>query len=163
MKLYTTILMLLLLKTGSAQSIERKFVGVNGSTLVNGGYQLSYSIGEVAVQSYQKGYDVFLTEGFQQAYVAKTGGLLVGENWVSAYPNPAIDFVRLDVHAYKFQANRVRITDVSGKIVLIPPFEFGNGSITVNVSGLPAGMYIISVTDPVWNNSLSTKIVKENK
>src|SRR6185369_10441446 len=105
--------------------------------------------------------DVLVTIGFQQPHVAKTGNIVHANNWVSAYPNPAVNNVRLDVHGDNFQTNYVRVTNAAGQMVMAP-FSFVNGSIDMNVSKLAGGIYIVAVTDKVTGNTVTTKIIKQN-
>ena len=114
-----------------SQSIERKLVASNGTTLVSGGFQLSYSLGEVAVLSASSGLSspsFFASIGFQQPHVAKIGQVLPKENWVSAYPNPAINIVRLDIHGVNFQSSDIKVFNPIGQTV-IAPFTFTSSTV----------------------------------
>jgi len=166
----TLFIALLFAKLSFSQRIERQLVATAGNTLTGGGYALSFSIGEVAVvglpaSSFQpknfSGYLQFASIGFQQPHVALTGNYLQ-QSWVSAYPNPAVSFVRLDVHGFENQVNRVRIFDMSGRQVLTPTFTFKAGSMEVNISSLPAGYYIITVMEEITHKTASAKILKVN-
>lgn len=150
-----------------SQSIERKLVGTAGTVFISNNYQLSFSVGEVmiqptpAVKITRMGQDVLATIGFQQPHVAKTGAIVHANNWVSAYPNPAVSNVRLDVHGDNFQTNYVKVFNAAGQSVLAP-FVFINGSIDLNVSKLAAGVYFVAVTDKVTGHTVTTKIIKQN-
>ena len=147
------------------QSIERELIGVNGTTLSNGGYQLSYSIGEVVTKSSlapSNSNPFFITVGFQQPLVAKAGQILAVNDWVSAYPNPAVTKVRLDIHGINSESNRVQVFNVAGQSV-VAPFTFINGSIDIDISRLAAGVYIIKVADKFKERSVSAAIIKQNQ
>jgi hypothetical protein len=152
-----------------SQSIERSLVGNAGQTFVSGGFQLSFSLGEpVIVPSPSQTFDVptspkMVTIGFQQPHVAQTGGLLHSNNWISAYPNPTTGHVRLDIHGDNFQTNFVRIYNSLGQEVTVKPFTLINGSIDLQLTDVPAGLYFVTVTDKVTGNSISTRILKQNK
>ena len=149
-----------------SQSIERKLIGTAGSTWTAGGNQLSFSIGEVIITpspsaTLSPGANAMLvTIGFQQPHIAKTGTLLPDIR-VSAYPNPAIDIVRLDIHGDNFQPNQVRITNAIGQLV-IAPFIFINGSIEIRLQQLAAGSYFVTVTGKGSGNTVTTQIIKQN-
>jgi len=163
-KIITLLLIVTVAKVSFCQSIERKLVGVNGTTLSNGGYVLSYSIGEAILHKTPDATNsnqFFATIGFQQPHVAKTGRVLHPEQWVSAYPNPAVNFVRIDVHGIFPTNNTVMLTNVLGQSVIVPPFKFVNGSTDINISKLTAGTYIVSVRDELTGNTSSTKIIKQ--
>lgn len=152
-----------------AQDITQKLIGTTGTTLVSGGYQLSYSIGEPVVLPSPSptinltSYPVIITVGFQQPHVATTGALLSTNNWVSAYPNPTTGRVRLDIHGDNFQANFVKIYNRLKQIVAVIPFKMVNGSIDLNLNNLAAGVYYITVTDEKVGNTVSTTIIKMNQ
>ncbi len=164
----TLFIALLFAKLSFSQRIERYLVGTAGNTFTAGGYELSFSIGEVAVaalpaSSFQpkdfSAYLQFASIGFQQPQVAKTG-LYLQQSWVSAYPNPAVSIVHLDVHGFENQVNGVRIFDMSGRQVLTSTYVVNAGSTAVNVSNLPNGYYIISLTEEITHKTVSTKILK---
>jgi len=166
----TLFIALLFAKLSFSQRIERSLVATAGNTLTAGGYELSFSIGEVAVtvlpaSSFQpKDFSAFLqfaSIGFQQPHVAKTGSYLQ-QSWVSVYPNPAVSIVHLDVHGFEKQVNQVRIIDMNGRQVLTSTNVFNAGSTEINISSLAVGYYIISVKEQGSNKTVSTKIFKAN-
>jgi Secretion system C-terminal sorting domain len=166
------ILLLFFSLLGSAsfcQRIERSLVGTAGETYVSNGFQLSYSIGEpVIVPSPSASFDVqtfrrVFTIGFQQPHVAITDAQLSTSNWISAYPSPTTGRVRLDIHGDNFQVNSVRIYNAIGQQVAIKPFVMVNGSIDLFLDNLPAGYYLVSVTDKVVGNTVAVRILKQNK
>jgi Secretion system C-terminal sorting domain len=168
-KFFITFSLVLSASTSFSQSIERVLVGNAGQTFVAEGFQLSFSLGEpVIVPSPSQIFDVptskkMVTIGFQQPHVAQTGGILHANNWVSAYPNPTTGRVRLDIHGDNFQTNFVRIYNAQGDEVSVKPFTLINGSIDLQLMNLPAGLYFVTVTDKVTGNSISTRILKQNK
>lgn len=68
------------------------------------------------------------------------------------YPNPVADFLQID-----FNGNilAVRITDLSGRTVM----KSKSNSRTLNMSFLPAGVYVIAVT--TQNETQTFKIIKQ--
>jgi hypothetical protein len=165
MKLKITLLLLMAFAKGAfAQTTDRKLVGTAGDTFKANGYELCFSIGEPVTGlgdqlNKHTGQTFLATIGFQQPHVAKTGAVLLN-NWVTAYPNPATTTVRVDVHGVQTQDNIVTITNILGQKVVVPPFNFINGSTEINVSGLPRGTYIIAVTEKITGNTAETKIIK---
>lgn len=169
MKFFLLLFFSLLGITSFCQKIERSLVGSAGQTFIAGGFQLSYSLGEtVILPSPSASFNVptqptMYTIGFQQPHVATTGAVVTTNNWVSAYPSPTTGRVRLDVHGDNFQANSVRIYNSIGQQVAIKPFIFVNGSIDLFLDNLPAGVYLVCVTDNNVGNTIATRIVKQNK
>ncbi len=62
---------------------------------------------------------------------------------VTAYPNPAKDEVSVEVDTDG--TGVIRVTDVSGKVVITQSATFNGKKTTVDLSGLQAGMYIFNV------------------
>ncbi len=167
-KLTALIIGCLLFASTYAQSIERNVLSSAGTTLNTGNYQLSFSVGEAMIlpspstTAYGPFIPIMWTIGFQQPHVAKTGAILHANNWVSAYPNPTNGWVRLDIHGDNFQVNQVRVTNVLGQRVSIPPFVMVNGKVDLRFDNLSAGAYLVAVTDHRTGNTVSTTIIKRN-
>lgn len=64
----------------------------------------------------------------------------------SIYPNPADDVVTIQ-SGNSLQAATANIYDISGKLLLSKQFASGAGTNTINTNALPAGLYIVDVTD----------------
>ncbi len=166
------LLLFFLILTGTVsfcQRIERSLVGCAGQTFAANGFQISYSVGEpVIIPSPSAVFDVptaprFASIGFQQPHVATTGAVLSTNNWISAYPSPTTGHVRLDIHGDNFQVNSVRIYNAFGQQVPIQPFTLVNGSVDLFLNSLPAGIYLVAVTDKNIGNTVTTRIVKQNR
>lgn len=68
-------------------------------------------------------------------------------NKVSFYPNPAKEFVNVQCTTYNAQWDgaTVEVFDIYGK--LMQTEQMSSETTTLNVSGLPAGVYLLRVTD----------------
>ncbi len=64
---------------------------------------------------------------------------------VSVYPNPASGSLHIKWHAANTGQGTVTLTDVTGRQVVNNTIEMSNGNTSVDLSGLKAGLYIISV------------------
>lgn len=75
---------------------------------------------------------------------------------LTLYPNPAKDLVKVGL-GENFDLNKVRITvtNLTGKVVSKVSFD-ANG---INVSNLPAGLYVVTATD--GENTVSKKLIKK--
>ena len=64
------------------------------------------------------------------------------------YPNPALNYTELNLHANAAVNYMIRTTDISGRILqtltgmLVP----GNNKIKLNIAGFSKGMYVVSFT-----------------
>ena len=94
-----------------AQSFE--LIGSSGDSFANEVYQLDWSIGEVAIETYSSEQNI-LTQGLHQnTYTV----LAVGNNNVkidmSVYPNPATDMISIEVK--NLGTYQLILSDINGK------------------------------------------------
>jgi len=138
-----------------AQSAEREVLANAGGTASITGYTVAWTLGEAFVQThYDTGCVVVLTEGFQQSAPAPgflcptvvgvegptDGGL------ITVFPNPAESTVTIDLGRPPAAAPlRAVLTDVAGRT--LRTVALTEQTATLDLSGLPAALYILSLTD----------------
>ncbi len=68
--------------------------------------------------------------------------------YINIYPNPAHNNVHVKFFTNATEAAQVRLTDITGKTVLIENINTQNGenNLTLNLSGITPGMYFINLT-----------------
>ena len=107
---------------------------------------ISYSVGEVAYQSYESGTGK-VTEGVQQPY--EIFALATNENDLNksktVYPNPVKDFLTVDFNAKKLNNARYQFFDATGRI--IKSGNLTNMKNEINTSALSPGMYLLSILE----------------
>ncbi len=76
--------------------------------------------------------------------------ILDDNNTVSAYPNPATDFINVDIDLVEMHETvMVEVTDLTGKLVSHQRYsDFQSDLLQVDVSQLAAGSYYLSVVTP---------------
>lgn len=130
-----------------AQSITPEVVASAGEHFDNGTVQLSWTLGEVAVQTYDNGTNI-LTEGFHQPELLVTSIEEVSElnMSVNIFPNPSTEFINIE-----FMGNKtdmlVELFDMHGKIVRqidVRAFQMETG---INVADIAAGGYLLRLTE----------------
>ncbi len=62
---------------------------------------------------------------------------------VSIYPNPATDFIRINL-ASGSTMNEIKILDLTGQILVTRPVQKDENNIRISVSDYPSGVYLIS-------------------
>ena len=127
-----------------------------GNTTSSAG-SVSYSVGQIVCKT-QIGSSGSVSQGIQQPYeISILTGLdeAQGINLVlSAYPNPAIDYVILKVENYKTENLTYHLYDIGGK--LIESRKIVSSIETIGVENLQSAIYFLKVI----NNNTEVKTFK---
>ena len=117
-----------------------------GGDMEGSGVTVSYTIGQIAVQSYGEG-STRIFEGVQQPYEIQTIGI---DNYpgitlnAMVYPNPTLGNIQLTMNNVQLKGE-VRVFDSNGKYLFSKKIE---GETTViPMSNLAAGTYFVNVLD----------------
>jgi hypothetical protein len=136
----------------SAQSLSRQVIGSAGSYQEAGNLKLSATVGEAAYTKVIEG-TLTLFQGFQQPDgddpVNLEDGLPVEVSY-QIYPNPTADRLHVKVRTSQPITLRFRLLSVKGQVVPVPPDQLrGSGDLSGSLSlqGLPAGPYLLQITD----------------
>lgn len=146
---YKFLLLTVMLLCGAlarSQSLSPTVVASNGRQLTGPGIQLSYTVGEVAISTKSAGGST-LTQGFHQSYNNAVGIALV-ENpiQVTVFPNPATDFVQVQIEGTVQESIVIRLYSLSGQLVK-ETASFTPALTAVDVAELTEGMYLLHITD----------------
>jgi hypothetical protein len=81
-------------------------------------------------------------------------------NIISAYPNPASDILNVSLEKTSTSEILINVTNVQGQIVHAQRQKVSAGrySLSVNLTGLPASTYILSIID--GTQRLEQKFIK---
>ena len=149
-------LWLVTMQTINAQS---DIVPMGGTATGNGG-MVTYTIGQIAVQSYGEG-GTTISEGVQQPYEIQTIGI---DNYpgitlnATVYPNPTLGQLQLSVsNEDLLEKGEARIFDGSGKLLAVK--RIVGQTTDFDLSSYAQGTYYLRVTD--GKTTLKTfKVVK---
>jgi hypothetical protein len=126
------------------------------------GTSYSQSIGE-AVVAVIRDYDHILTQGFQQPGLKITLGEQPQGTGVKTYPNPATDFITVELFGDSPREFHIRIFNISGNLLITDEACY-YGSYwdkrRIDVSGLSVGFYVIRVESSDRKLSRSFKMEK---
>jgi len=95
---------------------------------------------------------------FETAKVAGlgiTGKTISGE--LSIYPNPAVNQLHVSYTRVSAEPALLELTDLAGKILERRSFESGSGQLSLDVSGLGSGIYLIRISST--EGSLTKKVI----
>jgi hypothetical protein len=132
----------------SAQSIERQVIGSAGTVFNAGGYEMSFTVGETKVSSYNSGGH-WLTEGFQQGELSVNTGIkdnaVYEELGVTVYPNPFTEHFTLELTDENIKDYDVAVYDMIGKVVNVDKMNKGN-KVEVHLKGASTGIYFVRIS-----------------
>ena len=141
-----------------AQSVTPSVVNASGGYFTAGGTQLSYSLGEVAIQTFTANSKI-LTQGVLQPEAINTGikNQIIPQSSISIYPNPFSSKVWVKIDP-PIENGRVIIYSMNGDKVYENNFDPDGFELSV----LKPGIYMLFVMYK-GNEQVSTfKIVKTN-
>lgn len=143
---------------GNAQSVSPEILSSGGDYFVSGGNQLEWTLGEVAIETYN-GSGSILTQGFHQTDVSVVSiddfNSFVN---VDVFPNPVLDRLSIDLSKSGINSYELKLFDLNGKII-----HFENLSNekfkTIDMTKYSHGTYTLLIeTDTQLNKSF--KIIK---
>lgn len=127
----------------------------SGAETTGDGGSVSYSIGQVRYETFN-GSNESLIEGIQQPYEISTLTSIEGTNGVellvTAYPNPTVDYLTLNVENMNLTSLSYQLYDINGKIVFDGTIKGTDSNIIM--SNLPPSTYFLKVQNE--NNNIKT-------
>ena len=143
------------------QSVSSSVIATAGESVENGSVNVSWTLGEIAVETIE-GTNVTLTQGFQQGYfeVVSIGDPLSNEFELNVYPNPATEFIWIDLKSNEVISSIIEIYNMDGKLVYNEKWEFGNGPNQIMINELNASQYILRISDSNGKVLQTFKLIK---
>jgi len=142
-----------------SQNTQQNVIASSGGNIQNSNVNVSWTLGEVVISTLE-GSSVILTQGFHQGdyTITSTGYTRLSDITLSLYPNPARDFINVDVKTDKTGSYRVELIDVSGKVLVNKAFY--SNLFKVNLRGFSPSIYYLRITDEKGKFLGSYKILK---
>lgn len=148
---------------GQNDTISSHVVASAGGDTTLNGVSVSWTLGEVAIETIaDQDSTVILTQGFQQGYfeITSVGEPLSNEFEIKIYPNPAREYVYVDLKSNEIKSTVVEIFNMDGKLVYNQKFDYAAGPNQVTLNGLNSNQYILRVTDSKGNVLQTFKLIK---
>lgn len=165
MRYLALIITVLIPALSSAQTAERQVIGTAGAYAEADGYSHSYTVGEVATATVSDG-TIILTQGFQQNDDLSVNILEESlEFSATAFPNPTMDGVTLDLKADQAVDLHIDLFDVLGKQFPIAESNLqlvGSSQRHIDLAGFAPGTYFIRLTDETGQLNKTIQIQKVN-
>lgn len=146
-----------------SQQLDRQVFSSNGTSINSGNIWLDYTIGEMNIVTYTTG-SIVLNQGFHQVYSTSTSILnLSYSSAIKVYPNPGSGYLQIDIPDDMVNKSFYKLTDIAGRVIsdydnlntLLP-----SNKNTINISGLPYGIYLLTIQTQNSNSTYLYRIIK---
>ena len=143
------------------QSVSSSVVATAGESVEAGSVSVSWTLGEIAIETLEEG-SVVLTQGFQQGYfeIVSIGEPLSNEFELNVYPNPASEFIWVDLKTSEIKSALVEIYNMEGKLVYNGKWESIDGPNKIMINKLSSSQYILRVSDSSGKVIQTFKLIK---
>jgi hypothetical protein len=145
------------ISTGHAQLLYPEVYSSFGGDTQTSTFQLTWTGGEPLFETYVAEGSI-LTQGFNQTVQVIEEITFIEELDLdlSVYPNPASDYLVIQVNQEYKNDLSVRMVNIQGASSGI--IKFNNSTAVIDVSGLSPGMYYLQVSDSDSNTMKTFKI-----
>tara|TARA_B110000908_G_scaffold56189_1_gene68416 strand:+ start:319 stop:795 length:477 start_codon:yes stop_codon:yes gene_type:complete len=142
----------------SGQNIHHQMISSQGSSsLTSSGLIVNQTIGQQSITgSFTGSFSV--QQGFQQSYwynyLSNSNPILV-----SVSPNPFQELIQFSISNLRNEKIAIQVFDINGKVLYVKEHFVENKLITINLSNLSAGMYLVKLNSKDFNHF--SKIIKK--
>jgi hypothetical protein len=150
----------------NSQKLDRSVVSAAGGSSLTPKYTLDWTMGEFAIETVSSNGKMY-TQGFHQPIQVITTTAPVARSGIvyniSMAPNPVLTTLNFSISSPNTNSPGVFVTisDAHGIIFKQYKVSSANGSLQIDMSGLPAGTYTLTVRDGVAAHIIKTyQIVK---
>ncbi|OFX22054.1 MAG: hypothetical protein A2041_02165 [Bacteroidetes bacterium GWA2_31_9b] len=145
----------------NGQSISSSVVASAGGYSEAGGLSLSWTLGELAVETFTTS-NLVLTQGFQQGYYEITGidELSNKDFKVNIYPNPAVEYINIQIENPEIKKVKIELFSMEGKLISNEEFENTGTFFELNLSNHSSSQLILKLTDLNSGKANTYKIIK---
>jgi hypothetical protein len=159
MKFLTVISFALLPAIGFSQSISPEVIASAGEHYYNGSVQLSWTLGEVMIDTYDNGTNI-LTQGFHQTQLTVTS---IEENLaevrMNLYPNPTSEFLNIDLGNNEKDIN-LQVYDMTGKLIHKDVINAYDTKYVLPMQSVVTGKYLIQMQSEDGKMNTTHQVVK---
>ena len=130
----------------SSQTVEQQLISGSGDCFIHDGYNISWSIGEVNIET-KHASNYIITQGFHQLYNIKTVSrysdpdVLVSIDF-KTYPNPVSEVLNIVLSSPMNESIELKIFNLEGKLIASDIIEPKTTFKEVNVTNLANSVYV---------------------
>ena len=159
MKFLTVFSLVFLPFLGTSQSISPEVIASAGEHFDNGTVQLSWTLGEVMVDTYDNGTNI-LTQGFHQTELTVTSieRELVDVE-MNVYPNPTSEYLNIDLGRNDKDIN-LQLYDMSGKLIHKDVINAYDTKYVLPMQSVASGKYLVQMQSEDGKVNTTHQVVK---
>jgi hypothetical protein len=159
MKFLTVLSIIALPVVGFAQSVEQNVIASAGEHFENGSVQLSWTLGEVMIDTYDNGNNI-LTQGFHQTELTVTA---IEENLadirMSLYPNPTSEYLNIELGNNEKDIN-LQLYDMSGRLIHKDVINAYQNKYVLPMHAVATGKYLVQMQSEDGKMKTTHHVVK---
>lgn len=147
-----------------AQNISPQSVNSGGSVMLNGTSSISFGVGELLVVSQQDANGNSLSGGFAAASSGTLNIEALSKPQVNClvYPNPANTVLIIELNEAELNGFQAEWRDAKGRILQSNPLTFVENRADLDLTALPSGQYMMSITSRNGELVATHRIIKHN-
>jgi hypothetical protein len=159
MKFLTVISLSLLPFFGMAQSITPEVIASAGEHYDNGSVQLSWTLGEVMIDTYDNGNNI-VTQGFHQTQLTVTSiERELVDIEMNVYPNPTSEFLNIELGRNDKDIN-LQLYDMSGKLIHKDVINAYDTKYVLPMQSVATGKYLVQMQSEDGKVNTTHQVVK---
>lgn len=162
-KLLLLVLFICFFFFANSQTLEPTIISPAGGSSLTPKYTIDWTMGEFAVETISFNGKMY-TQGFHQPLQIISGSTVarMGTAYnISVAPNPVLSTLNFSVSSVNTVNVFVTIADVHGVVFRQYKVSSANGTLQINMNGLPPGTYNLTVREGVGANIVKTyQIIK---
>ena len=163
-KYYILFLAVFLGLSVSGQSISSYVVASAGESVETSDVSISWTLGEIAIETLEdNGNTLILTQGFQQAYfdITSIEDPILSNNFkLKVYPNPASEFVWVELESDEINEVLIEMFDLNGKLVYNSKLNIHEVRTQIKLTDQNSSQYILRISDSSGTVLHTYKLIK---
>lgn len=160
-KLYIVLLICFIGVYASGQKISSYVIASAGESAEAGDVSISWTLGELAIETFET-TNIILTQGFQQGYfeITSIGEPLSNNFELKIFPNPATEYVMVDLQSEEIKDGIIQMYDMNGRLVYNEKFNVIEGPNRIDLADLNSSQYILKVSTASGEVLQTLKLIK---
>lgn len=159
MKFLTVISLSVLPFFGMAQSITPEVIASAGEHYDNGSVQLSWTLGEVMIDTYDNGNNI-VTQGFHQTQLTVTSiERELVDIEMNVYPNPTSEFLNIELGRNDKDID-LQLYDMSGKLIHKDVINAYDTKYVLPMQSVATGKYLVQMQSEDGKVNTTHQVVK---